>query len=57
MKKRVLLAKKELNCSIILLRVCGVSKGQGLLEETSWTLLTPSSPREAMGNDPNGLCC
>ena len=32
-------------------------KGQGLFEETSRTLLTSSSPREAMGNDPYGFHC
>ena len=32
-------------------------QGKDWLEETSWTLLTLSSPREAVGNDPHGFLC
>ena len=49
--------KDELNCIIVLSRVCVMPKGQGRFEETCGTLLTPSSPREAMGNDLYGLYC
>ena len=51
------MAKDEFNCTGILPRVCGVSNGEGRCEETSGTLLTPSNPREAIGNDLYGFCC
>ena len=56
-KKKVLVNKNKLNCIIVLSRVFVMLKGQGWFEETSGTLLTPSSPREATGNDPYGLHC
>ena len=56
-KKKVLVAKDELNCIVILPKLCEVLKDKGLFEETSGTLLAPSSPREAIGNDPYWFCC
>ena len=50
------MAKDELNYKVIFSKICGVLKGKDWFEETSRTLLTPSSPREAMGNDLYGLC-
>ena len=55
MQIKILVAKDELNYIAILLRLCGVSKGKDLFEETSRTLLTPFSPTEAMVNDPYGF--
>ena len=49
------MANNELNYIIILSRVCVMPKVQGLFEETSRTLVTPSSPKEAIRKDPYGL--
>ena len=56
-KKKIFVAKNNSNYIVVLPIVCRISKGQGWLEETSRILLTPSSPREAMGNNTYGLCC
>ena len=55
MQRKVLLTKDKLNYIIVLSKVCGMPKVQGWLKKNRGTLLTPSSPREAMGNNPYGL--